>query len=73
VESVVEAARSTIPFSALDVTIGDLVRHPDTQTAQFTVRLQPRQLTWQPSDNGRSTASLVIAAASLSDDRRLLT
>jgi VWFA-related protein len=73
VESVVEAARSTIPFTALDVSISDLVRHPDTQTAQFTARLRPGQLSWQPADNGRSVTNLAIAAASLSEDRRLLT
>jgi hypothetical protein len=49
------------------------VRHPDTQTAQFTARLRPGQLSWQPADNGRSVTNLAIAAASLSEDRRLLT
>jgi VWFA-related protein len=72
-ESVVEAARSTIPFNALEVTISGVVRHPDTQTAEFTVDLQPKQLSWMPGDQGRSSTTLIVDAASLSDDRRLLT
>jgi VWFA-related protein len=72
-QSVVEAARSTIPFGALHVTISDLVRHPDTQTAQFTARIPPRDLNWTPGDPGRSSTNVVIAAASLTDDRAVLT
>jgi VWFA-related protein len=72
-QSIAEAARSTIPFGALHVTISDLVRHPDTQTAQFTARIPPKDLNWMPGDPGRSSTYVVIAAASLTDDRAVLT
>jgi VWFA-related protein len=67
-----EAARSSIPFDGLGVTIEDLVRHPDTQTAQFTVRLTARNLDWQPADAGKSSINLLLAAASLSGRRDFL-
>jgi VWFA-related protein len=67
-----EAARSTIPFEALGVTIENLVRHPDTRTAGFTVVLSPRNLDWQPGDDGKSSLDLSLAAASLSGNRDFL-
>lgn len=73
IQSVVEAARSTIPFNALHVSISGMVRHPDTQSAQFIAGVEPRQLNWLAGDQELSSASVVIAAASLGDDRRLLT
>jgi len=67
-----EAARSTIPFESLGVTIDNLVRHPDTRTAEFTVVLSPRNLDWQPGDDGKSSLTLLLAAASLSRNRDFL-
>jgi len=67
-----DAARSTIPFESLGVTIDNLVRHPDTRTAEFTVVLSPRNLDWQPGDDGKSSVDLLLAAASLSGDRSFL-
>jgi VWFA-related protein len=67
-----EAARSTVPFESLGVTIEDLVRHPDTRTAGFTVVLSPRNLDWQPGDDGKSSLGLSLAAASLSGNRDFL-
>ena len=67
-----EAVRSTIPFESLGVTIDNLVRHPDTRTAEFTVVLSPRNLDWQPGDDGKSSLTLLLAAASLSGNRDFL-
>jgi VWFA-related protein len=67
-----EAARSTIPFTSLGVTIENLVRHPDTGTAEFTVLLSPQNLDWQSASDGKSSVDLLLAAASLSGDRSFL-
>lgn len=67
-----EAARSTIPFESLGVTIDNLVRHPDTRTVEFTVVLSSRNLDWQPGDDGKSSLDLLLAAASLSGNRDFL-
>ena len=67
-----EAARSTIPFSALDMTVEQIVRRPDTDSIGFTVVLKSQNVTWQNEDNGTSTAHLVVLAASLSSRRDIL-
>jgi VWFA-related protein len=69
---VVEAARSTIPFDALQVAMDKVVRHPDTQSAEFIVTVQPKDLAWHSREDGRSGADVLVVAASLSDDRRVL-
>ena len=67
-----EAARSTIPLTALDMNISDVVRHPDTRTAEITVQLKGKNLDWQATDDGRSTADLILAEASLTGDKNIL-
>ena len=67
-----EAARSSIPFESLWVTLEHFVRHPDTGTAEFTVLLRPRNLDWQSADDGKSSLDLSLAAVSLSESRDVL-
>ena len=63
---------STIPFDALDVSLSGVVRHPDSQTAEFTVQLKSENLGFQPSDDGKSVAKLIVAAASLNQYGNIL-
>ena len=67
-----QAAYSTIPFSGIDISIGNLVRHPEVHTAQFTVFVQPKNLPWLSGANGTLSANLSVAAVSLSADRSAL-
>jgi len=67
-----EAAQSTIPFTALDVELSGLVRHPENRTAEFTVQLKSKNLSWLPADGGRDASHLVLEAASLNGDRQVL-
>jgi VWFA-related protein len=66
------AARSDVPFTALDVKIAAVVRHPDSRTAELTVVLNGRNLDWQASVDGKSTAQLTLAAASLTEFKNIL-
>jgi VWFA-related protein len=70
--NIAEAVKSTIPFEALKVTIEDIVRHPDTGTAEFTVVLSPQNLDWQPAGERTSKVDFLLAAASLNKDRDFL-
>jgi hypothetical protein len=70
---IAEAVQSTIPFQALDLTIEDLVRHPDTRQVEFTVVLKSGNTIWQPADSGKSTANVLLAAASMTGGRDILT
>jgi VWFA-related protein len=67
-----EAVQSTIPFHALDVSLSDVVRYANTQTAEFTVQLNSKNLTFEPTEDGKSAATLILAAASLDNDRNVL-
>lgn len=67
-----EAEHATIPFSALDVSIGDVVRHPDTGTVAFTVLLRSPNIGWQPEPQGKSSVEFFLAAASLNRQRSFL-
>jgi VWFA-related protein len=70
--NLVEAARSSIPYSALDVSLSGVVQHPDTRTAEFTVQLRLKNLDWLPTEDGRSSANLILAAVSLAGDNKVL-
>ena len=61
----VEAVQSTVPFDSLNVTLSGVVRHPDTRMAEFTVELKSKNLTFEPSDDEKGVAQLIVAAASL--------
>ncbi len=70
--NLVEAARSTIPFQALSLTIEGVVRHPDTRTIEFTVLLKSGNGTWEAADGGKSTTNMTLAAVSLAGARNIL-
>jgi VWFA-related protein len=70
--NVSEAVRSTIPYNSLEMKILRVVRHPDTRSAEITVQLKTRNLDWQPTDDGKSIAKLILAAASLTDNKDIL-
>ena len=67
-----QAVESTIPFDALDVSLSDVVRHPDSRTAEFTVQLKSENLDFRPSDDGKSVSKLIVAAASLNQYGNIL-
>jgi VWFA-related protein len=67
-----EAVRSVIPFTALDMRLSNVVRHPDARSAEFTVLLKWKNLDWQSTDDGNSTAKLILAATSLTGERNII-
>ncbi len=69
--SMANAVQATIPLTALDVKVGHIERHPDTNTAELTVILQSKNLDWMPAEKG-STATFMLAAATLSDTKKVL-
>jgi VWFA-related protein len=67
-----EAARSTVPFSALDLKVSGIVRHPENHTADITLLLQSKGIDWQAIDNGRSSAEITLAGASVTGNREVV-
>ena len=72
ITNMAEAARSVIPFAALDVEVSSVVRHPDSLTAGLTLLLKGKNLVWQPMEDGNSTTQLHLATASLRADGDIL-
>jgi VWFA-related protein len=72
ITNMAEAARSVIPFPALDVEVSSVVRHPDSLTAGLTLLLKGKNLVWQPTEDGKSTTQLHLATASLKADGDIL-
>jgi VWFA-related protein len=64
-----EAAQSTIPFAALDVRLANVIRHPDTRTAEFTVQLKSKNLSFLPTDDGKYASNLALAAVSMDENQ----
>jgi hypothetical protein len=64
-----EAALSSVPLQNLKMTLGSVVRHPDGDTAEFIVDLGLKDLTWQQDEEGKSTASLRLAAVCMTAQR----
>lgn len=67
-----DAVHSTLAFSSLNLNIGGIERHPDAQSAQFTVHLHPSHLGWATGDDGKHHAMVYLAAASLNGDGQVL-
>ena len=72
ITNMAEAARSVIPFPALDVEVSSVVRNPDSQTAGLTLLLKGKNLFWQSTEDGKSTTQLHLATASLKADGDIL-
>jgi len=70
--NLLDAVRATLPFSALDVRLEGVVRHPDAHTAEFMLRLEPTNLGWLSTEDGHSSARVMLAGASLSGTRDIL-
>ncbi len=66
------AARSTVPFTALHVSAGDIVRQPNIQSVKLMVYLYPRGLGWIRTPDGKLEVHVILASASLSSSRRIL-
>jgi hypothetical protein len=60
------------PIKALDVSLSDVVQHPDSRTADFTVHVKSKNLTFLPTDDGKDAAKLTLTAISLDRYRTIL-
>ncbi len=72
VNNIVDAVESTIPLSALNVSITSIVRHPDTRTLDMVIQLQDKNLPWLATGDGSSQSKLLLGAASMNQDGKIL-
>jgi VWFA-related protein len=67
-----EASHASIPFSNIEVKVSNLMRHPDSRTAEFTVVVPGKYCAWHGTPDGGSAAALSVAAVSLDSRRGIL-
>lgn len=72
VSTLAEAVKSIIPLDALDVSLSSVVQYPDSGFAKFTVQLKSKNLIFLQTTGGKEAANLILAAASLNQDRSIL-
>ena len=67
-----EASRATVPYAALDLKVSGIVRHPENHTADINLLLQSKGIQWQAIGNGRSSAEITLAAASVTGNQDIV-
>ena len=67
-----EALQSAIRPNDLDVSVSGVVQHAGSGTAEFTVQLKSKNLTFLPTTDGKDAAKLTLAAASLDQHGTIL-
>jgi VWFA-related protein len=70
--NIVEALQTNVPFTGLGVTIDKIVRHHDTNSAEFSVDVSMKNVDWTPRADGGSGADIGFAGASLSGQHYVL-
>jgi VWFA-related protein len=70
--NIAEALQTNVPFTGLGVTINKIIRHHDTNSAEFTVDVSMKNLTFKTEADGRSGIDIGFAGGSLSDRRFVL-
>lgn len=70
--NIAEAVQTNVPFTGLGVTVDKIVRHHDTNSAEFTVDVSMKNADWTPRADGESGADIGFAGASLSGRQYVL-
>lgn len=71
-QSMAEAVQATVPYTNLQLHVSDVLRHPDSQSVEVILQVFPKDLNWTPSDDGTSSASLLVASAAMNRYRDIL-
>ena len=67
-----DASLATVSFSALNLNVAGVVRHPDTHTAEITLQLNDKKLHWQAAENGKSSTTVIVTAVTRSGHEDVL-
>ena len=72
ISDLADASLSSVPFTALDLKVSDIVQHTDSQTAEFTVLLKGRDLNWRPLAKGGSATNVLLKVVSVAGGGEIL-
>jgi len=71
-QSMAEAVQATVPYTNLKLHVSDVLRHPDSTSVEVILQVFPGDLNWTPSDDGTSSAGLLVASAALNRYRDIV-
>lgn len=71
--NIAEAVQTNVPFTGLGMTVDKIVRHHDTNSAEFTIDVSMKNIDWKPRTDGGSGVDIGFAGASLSGRQFVLT
>ena len=67
-----DAAATTLPMHALELSVSDVVRQSDMRTVHFVLHVKPSHLGWVAAQNDIKQANLVMGMLSLSRGKKIL-
>ena len=67
-----DASLATVSFTALNLNVAGVVRHPDTHTAEITLQMNDKNLHWQAEEGGKSSTTVIVTAVSRSGHEDVL-
>jgi VWFA-related protein len=70
--NVSQAVQSSIPYTGLAMKVDSILRHPDSRTADINLIVQSKNMHWQSTEDGKSTANLVLVGVSFSSTHQIL-
>jgi VWFA-related protein len=71
--NVSQAVQSSIPYTGLTMKVDSIVRHPESRTADVNLIVQSKNIHWESTEDGKSTANLILLAVSFSSTHQILT
>jgi len=72
ISNITHAASSSLPFNALSLRVSDVDRQPALHSAEFTIHIQPKNLGWIQTAEGKKVANLIMGVTSLSGSKKIL-
>ena len=70
--SIIEAARASIPLTSLPLVLFRVVQLQESHAAVVTLQIPTKSLNWETGDDGKSKASMILAAVSKSGNADIL-
>ena len=70
--NVSQAVQSSIPYTGLAMKVDSIVRHPESRSADVNLVVQSKNIHWESTEGGKSTANLILLAVSFSSTHQIL-
>ena len=70
--NVSQAVQSSLPYTGLGMKVDNIVRHPESRSANISLIVQSKSIHWESTEDGKSIANLIFLAVSFSSTHQIL-